>query len=140
MQWKRTMAVLFQQSSEGSKEKLSPQPCLGSCKHRCWQESQHTQNTSQFLLIPAKIMFWPLCLERKVWDDPSFDFIICINLLKRVHRKNFHGTFLLQKKKKKATDSSTSSPSLQISLLYYQMRVGKSSSPQATGKKVWTSL
>lgn len=27
---------------------------------------------SQFLLIPAKIMFWPLCLERKVWNDPIF--------------------------------------------------------------------
>lgn len=45
-------------------------------------------------------MSWPLCLERKVWDDPSFDFVICINLLKRVHRKSFHGTFLLKKRKR----------------------------------------
>lgn len=52
-------------------------------------------------------MFWPLCLEREVWDDPSFDFIICINLLKRVHRKSFHGTFLLEKKKKREKKSSS---------------------------------
>lgn len=71
-------------------------------------------------------MFWPLCLERKVWNDPIFDFIIRINLLKRVHRENFYGTFLLLKKKeKKAVASTVSSPSLWISLLRYQVRVGK---------------
>lgn len=66
-------------------------------------------------------MFWPLCLERKVWNDPILDFIICINLLKRVHRESFHGTFLWQKKKKAAA-SSAPSPAW-ICLLHHQIRV-----------------
>lgn len=47
------------------------------------------ENTSQFLLIPAKIMFWPQCLERKFWNDPFFWLYNPHKSLKEASQGNF---------------------------------------------------
>lgn len=106
----------------GQRGKLSPKPCLGSCKHRCWQESQHTQNTSWILLIPAKIMFWPLCLERNVWNGP----VSWLHNLHKSFEESSRGWFPVNislggKKEKEQRPSQHHLP-LRISLLHYQMR------------------
>lgn len=52
-------------------------------------ENPNGENTSQFLLIPAKIMFWPHCLERKVWNDPFFWLYNLHKSLKEASQGNF---------------------------------------------------
>lgn len=47
------------------------------------------ENTSQFLLIPAKIILWPHCLERKVWNDPFFWLYNLHKSLKEASQGNF---------------------------------------------------